>query len=41
MHFHRDVLAVTDTFGKYLLKARPTDIFTGTPPLGFAYGVCG
>jgi 2-aminobenzoate-CoA ligase len=41
MHFHRDVLAVTDTFGKYLLKAQPTDIFTGTPPLGFAYGVCG
>lgn len=41
MHFHRDVVAVADTFGKYLLKAEPTDIFAGTPPLGFAYGVCG
>jgi 2-aminobenzoate-CoA ligase len=41
MHFHRDVLAVADTFGKYLLKAQPTDLFTGTPPLGFAYGVSG
>jgi 2-aminobenzoate-CoA ligase len=41
MHFHRDVLAIADTFGKYLLKAQPTDIFTGTPPLGFAYGVSG
>ena len=41
MHFHRDVLAITDTFGKYLLKAEPSDVFAGTPPLGFAYGVCG
>ncbi len=41
MHFHRDVLAVADTFGKYLLKGQPADVFTGTPPLGFAYGVCG
>ena len=41
MHFHRDVLAVADTFGKYLLKAEPSDVFAGTPPLGFAYGVCG
>src|SRR5712691_6549402 len=39
MHFHRDVLAVADTFGQYLLAAKPTDIFTGTPPLGFAYGI--
>lgn len=41
MHFHRDVLTIADTFGKYLLKARPTDLFAGTPPLGFAYGVSG
>jgi 2-aminobenzoate-CoA ligase len=41
MHFHRDVLTVADTFGKYLLKARSDDVFAGTPPLGFAYGICG
>jgi len=41
MHFHRDLLVVADTFGKYLLRAEPDDLFTGTPPLGFAYGVCG
>src|SRR6185437_6644818 len=41
MHFHRDVLTVADTFGKHLLKATPSDVFAGTPPLGFAYGICG
>lgn len=41
MHFHRDLMVVADTFGKHLLKAEPTDVFTGTPPLGFAYGMCG
>jgi 2-aminobenzoate-CoA ligase len=39
MHFHRDVLAVADTFSKYVLKPTPDDIFTGTPPLGFTFGL--
>jgi 2-aminobenzoate-CoA ligase len=39
MHFHRDVLAVADTFSKYVLKPAPDDIFTGTPPLAFTFGL--
>jgi 2-aminobenzoate-CoA ligase len=41
MHFHRDVLATCDTFSRYLIKPRPDDVFTGTPPLGFTYGLGG
>jgi 2-aminobenzoate-CoA ligase len=39
MHFHRDVLAVADTFSKYVLKPTPDDVFTGTPPLAFTFGL--
>jgi len=41
MHFHRDVLAICDTFGKHVLKAGPNDIFCGSPPLGFTFGLGG
>ena len=41
MHFHRDVLAIADTFGKHLVAGRPDDIFTGTPPLAFTFGLGG
>jgi len=41
MHFHRDVLATADTFSRYMIKPRPGDVFTGTPPLGFTYGLGG
>jgi 2-aminobenzoate-CoA ligase len=41
VHFHRDVLATCDTFSHYLIKPRPDDVFTGTPPLGFTYGLGG
>ena len=41
MHFHRDVLAIADTFGKHLVQGRPDDIFTGTPPLAFTFGLGG
>ncbi|MBV9094489.1 MAG: AMP-binding protein [Streptosporangiaceae bacterium] len=41
MHFHRDVLAVADTFSGRLLRPRSDDVFTGTPPLGFTYGLGG
>jgi 2-aminobenzoate-CoA ligase len=41
MHFHRDVLATCDTFSKYLIKPNQHDVFTGTPPLGFTYGLGG
>ena len=39
MHFHRDVLAVADTFSRYVLKPVADDVFTGTPPLAFTFGL--
>ncbi len=41
MHFHRDLLAIADTFSAHVLKPRAEDIFTGTPPLAFTYGLGG
>ncbi|CAN5315691.1 aminobenozate:CoA ligase AmbL [soil metagenome] len=39
MHFHRDVLAVADTFSRHVLQPTPDDVFTGTPPLAFTFGL--
>jgi 2-aminobenzoate-CoA ligase len=39
MHFHRDLLAVTDTFSARVLKPVPDDLFAGTPPLAFTFGL--
>ena len=41
MHFHRDLLAIADTFSEHVLRPRADDIFTGTPPLAFTYGLGG
>lgn len=41
MHFHRDVLAVADTFSAQVLRPRPDDLFAGSPPLGFTFGLGG
>jgi 2-aminobenzoate-CoA ligase len=41
MHFHRDVLAICDLWPKSTLKARPDDLFTGSPPLAFTFGLGG
>jgi 2-aminobenzoate-CoA ligase len=41
MHFHRDVLAVCDCFPRSLLAATPDDVFIGTPPLAFTFGLGG
>ncbi|WP_212913243.1 AMP-binding protein [Streptomyces sp. TS71-3] len=41
LHFHRDVLAVADTFSRHVLKPVPDDVFTGSPPLGFTFGLGG
>ncbi|MET8899683.1 AMP-binding protein [Streptomyces sp. NPDC004538] len=41
MHFHRDVLAVADTFSRHVLKPDPDDVFAGSPPLGFTFGLGG
>ena len=41
MHFHRDLLAIADTFGAHVVQGRPDDVFTGTPPLAFTFGLGG
>ena len=41
MHFHRDVLANADTFSAHLLRPDSDDVFTGTPPLAFTFGLGG
>jgi len=41
MHFHRDVLANADTFSRQVLKPTADDVFTGTPPLAFTFGLGG
>ncbi|MEU3463257.1 AMP-binding protein [Streptomyces sp. NPDC006733] len=41
MHFHRDVLAIADTFSAEVLRPRADDVFAGSPPLGFTFGLGG
>ncbi|MFF6878218.1 AMP-binding protein [Streptomyces sp. NPDC012474] len=41
MHLHRDVLAIADTFSRHVLKPDADDVFTGSPPLGFTFGLGG
>ncbi|MFG2874491.1 AMP-binding protein [Streptomyces sp. NPDC048337] len=41
LHFHRDVLATADTFSRHVLQPCPDDVFSGTPPLAFTYGLGG
>jgi len=41
MHSHRDVIAACDCWPKHTLKATPDDVFTGSPPLAFTFGLGG
>lgn len=41
MHFHRDMLAICDTFGKHVLRADASDRFIGSPPIAFTFGLGG
>lgn len=41
MHFHRDLLATADTFSEHVLRPREDDVFAGSPPLGFTFGLGG
>ena len=41
MHFHRDVIAMCDLFPRHVLKPVASDIFCGTPPLAFTFGLGG
>jgi 2-aminobenzoate-CoA ligase len=39
MHFHRDVMAMCETFARHILSAGPNAIFACTAPLGFTFGL--
>ena len=41
MHFHRDMLAICDSFGKHVLRAVIEDRFIGSPPIAFTFGLGG
>jgi 2-aminobenzoate-CoA ligase len=41
MHFHRDVLIIADGYAKEVLKVTPDDVFVGSPPLAFTFGLGG
>jgi 2-aminobenzoate-CoA ligase len=41
MHFHRDMLATCDSYGRHVLRAQPSDRFIGSPPLAFTFGLGG
>ncbi|UOD83053.1 AMP-binding protein [Paenarthrobacter ureafaciens] len=41
MHFHRDILANADTFARYILEPTEDDVFAGSPPLAFTFGLGG
>ena len=41
MHFHRDVMASCVCFPPHVLRAEPSDVFIGSPPLAFTFGLCG
>src|SRR5207344_1674061 len=41
MHFHRDVMASCVCFPKYVLRADENDVFIGSPPLAFTFGLGG
>jgi len=41
MHFHRDLLIVADGYAREVLQVTPGDIFVGSPPLAFTFGLGG
>ncbi|MCE8020479.1 benzoate-CoA ligase family protein [Halomonas sp. MCCC 1A11036] len=41
MHFHRDLLIIADGYAREVLQVRPDDVFVGSPPLAFTFGLGG
>ena len=41
IHFHRDVMAMCEVFPRHCLKPTQDDVFIGTPPLAFTFGLGG
>jgi len=40
-HFHRDVIAMCDCFPRSIMKTHKDDVFCGTPPIAFTFGLGG
>lgn len=40
-HYHKDILNICEAFPNYSLQPTKNDIFTGSPPLGFTFGLGG
>jgi 2-aminobenzoate-CoA ligase len=41
MHFHRDLLIIADGYARDVLAVTPDDVFVGSPPLAFTFGLGG
>lgn len=41
MHFHRDVIAACRCWPEHVLRPTPDDVFIGSPPLAFTFGLGG
>ena len=41
MHFHRDLLTIADAYAREVLEVAPGDVFVGSPPLAFTFGLGG
>ncbi len=41
MHFHRDLLIIADGYAREVLNVTENDIFVGSPPLAFTFGLGG
>jgi 2-aminobenzoate-CoA ligase len=41
MHFHRDLMMIADGYAKEVLEVTPDDVFVGSPPLAFTFGLGG
>ena len=41
MHFHRDLLIIADGYACEVLDVTPDDVFVGSPPLAFTFGLGG
>jgi len=41
MHFHRDLLIIADGYARQILRVTPEDVFVGSPPLAFTFGLGG
>lgn len=40
-HFHRDLLVIADGYAREVLGVTPDDVFVGSPPLAFTFGLGG